>query len=92
MNVFIPENAKMPLNSDLADSHEPSLKFPAERIKEWADIGLHELLGNPLILQLQLLDSNLPSIQVSTLTLRKSTGKKSEDNKVLAAAMVRINQ
>jgi len=43
VNIFIPEGAKLSMNTENGD--EPSLKFPAERVKEWNDIGIHELLG-----------------------------------------------
>ncbi|KAL4501657.1 hypothetical protein ABPG72_018708 [Tetrahymena utriculariae] len=45
VNIFIPEGAKLTINNDANDTHEPSLKFPIEKIKEWNDIGIHELLG-----------------------------------------------
>ncbi|EWS71323.1 hypothetical protein TTHERM_000327419 (macronuclear) [Tetrahymena thermophila SB210] len=45
VNIFIPEGAKLTINNDANDAHEPSLKFPIEKVKEWNDIGLHELLG-----------------------------------------------
>ena len=33
------------MNNENNENHEPSLKFPIEKTKEWNDIGIHELLG-----------------------------------------------
>ena len=45
INIFIPDNAKLPPMFDTNENQDLFMKFSLEKPKEWNDIGIHELLG-----------------------------------------------